>query len=271
MTTTAEQTSEKWIDDFLAVMHLCEEDSHDLCVSLRNMDGAVPIGVPTLKSRWEDLKLFTEVGEISEWPLNSVMALPVATVNGFPTGDYVFERVRSIQTKEARAIGATLYSQKMIMHERIYCSSAGQATSGMAPFALFGKKWVLASNSIGAHLPPEGLNHTISLVSNLSLTMRYEWSVWIGFSSGPRVRFITDPTGAMHIFKLRDAAPGRARRSALRNWVVDHHRKKRSDPDAEILIRRHLRGETAFTWNGMRCLIQPPAFDTERLAERTSK
>lgn len=97
--------------------------------------------------------------------------------------------------------------------------------------------------------------------------------MWLGHNSGPRVRFLTDPLGAREVFRLRDIPPGRDRRAALRHWVSAHARKRHPDMDGEARtwVRRHLRGATDFTWNGLRCRVQPDEYELEQIAAQASK
>lgn len=41
------------------------------------------------------------------------------------------------------------------------------------------------------------------------------------------------------------------------HWVSEHWRKKREDAKEEVRVREHLRGGTAFGWNGLECHIFP--------------
>jgi hypothetical protein len=114
-----------------------------------------------------------------------------------------------------------------------------------------------------------------NLMMGVQFTRRYEWAVLIGRGgNSPRLRVTTDPHGAMALFRSREVPEGKKRREALRNWVRQHMRKKRDDPDALIEVRRHLRGATCFRWNDLECEIVPAAFDrelNERLAAEKAK
>lgn len=90
----------------------------------------------------------------------------------------------------------------------------------------------------------------------------YEWTVKLGYEGYPSLLFVTDPIGAMEVFRLRDIPEGKGRRAALRNWVTQHWRKKRKDDDEAIIkVRKHLRGIETFHWNGLSCTISPSADD----------
>jgi hypothetical protein len=105
------------------------------------------------------------------------------------------------------------------------------------------------------------------LMCKLAFVRRYDWTVSLGHGDGPCVRFDTDPIGAREVFRLRDIPEGASRRAALRHWVAEHWRKRRSDPAEEAKVRAHLRGATEFTWNGLRCKIKPSEYDAERAAK----
>lgn len=83
------------------------------------------------------------------------------------------------------------------------------------------------------------------------------WTVGIGYVGGARIRFPTDPTGVLSMFRDRNKPDDGSRRPALLHWVSEHYRKSRVDPEAEILVREHLRGTRDFHWNGMICRVHP--------------
>lgn len=91
-----------------------------------------------------------------------------------------------------------------------------------------------------------------------------QWAVLIGVG-GPRLRFASDPTAILELFRLRDAPPGKKRRASLTHWVAEHHRKNRNDPGALIEVRKHLRGAADCSWNGMTVEIRPARRQLEAL------
>lgn len=105
----------------------------------------------------------------------------------------------------------------------------------------------------------EWIDHAI----RLQWSARYKWSVRLNFEGNLAVSFWTDPHGAKEAFRLRDIPNGKTRREALRHWVREHWRQKR-ESDGVALVREHLRGQTKFSWNGLRCEIKPSAFDLEK-------
>ncbi len=80
----------------------------------------------------------------------------------------------------------------------------------------------------------------------------------------PGISLFTDPTGIKEYFKFRDVPDGGKRRDALANWVSEHWRQKRDDPDVEVYVREHLRGKSEFTWHGLHSKIHVPAADVAR-------
>lgn len=124
-----------------------------------------------------------------------------------------------------------------------------------------GTRWM---NLAGPEMYPceEGLGH-LKVSTSLLLSKYLDWHAKIGFVGGLSVTFSTDPTGARELFKLRDIPAGKCRREALKNWVRAHWRKKRSNPDEASQVREHLRGQSKFTWNGLRVEIIPATAEIE--------
>jgi len=103
----------------------------------------------------------------------------------------------------------------------------------------------------------------IQALIGVQFGQRYHWSVELGYAGLPQIRIPTDPVGAREVFRLRDLPEGASRRTALRHWVRSHWRR-RSEGGDPVLVRDFLRGQTAFTWNGLRCSLRPSRFDLER-------
>jgi hypothetical protein len=139
--------------------------------------------------------------------------------------------------------------------------------------AWIGKHWVQASNRTmwEGDIPTkydakdnlDGTNN-VSLATSIALRHRYAWGVALGLENSPSVRFDTDPTGIKEVFKVRDLPEGRDRREALVNWVGEHWRQNRHDPDVEIYVRKHMRGALSFSWKNMQGEIIPAPYDLEQ-------
>lgn len=109
-------------------------------------------------------------------------------------------------------------------------------------------------------------SNRISLILSYRLTMRYEWQVSVGEPGGASAMFPVPRRACADLFATRDALPGRSRRSALRHFVEKHARRRPdTDGPSDVDVRRYLRGQTRFSWNGLECEIIPPAFDAEAI------
>jgi hypothetical protein len=259
-------------DNILTFLYLCAEDGrHRLSVPLKNMDGAVPIafGAAPRSATRHDLIVLPNDGAPALWPVDARVVFSAdrgrhADTDFWPLGTLQFGRMRSITTAEARRLGATRFSPRMVMDEMVVAKPDGEAVSAKVPAALMGGIW---QNAAPGTINAREVSEVIPAALGFALALRYEWTVWIGLGDGPRIRFLSDPLGAREVFRLRDLPPGRERRAALRHWVSAHTRAKRDDQDARAWVRRHMRGATDFDWNGMRCRIQPADFDVEQVAE----
>lgn len=90
------------------------------------------------------------------------------------------------------------------------------------------------------------------------------WHVVLGYDDAPGIRFASSPAGAIECFRLRDIPNGKSRRAALLHWVNAHWRRSLSAADeqsAVVEVRKHLRGQRSFSWNGLRCEIVPSPAD----------
>ena len=243
-------------DDLLTKLFLCEADRWRFAVAPRSLDGVIPLSMSweTYSGNANDLVIIKNKGRPAVWPLDIAVAF---WPEDKPSDMTVVHRLKTITTKDARMRGAAYFSPIMAVHSKLELLANGNAETGEAPFTFVNGAWIPAVTWL-----PSGLGHDryLHVLAGLALTMRYEWSVWLGYDAGPRVRFLSDPTGARAAFALRDVPPGRQRRAALRNWVEGHWRRKRGDLDDKAWITKHLRGATDFEWNGLKCKIQPPDF-----------
>lgn len=262
-------------DRLLTFMFLCEDETHRIAVSLKSMDGAIPLddgaGFDARSLERHEFLIPFNSGAPAVWPVDTKIVMDedrrdYPENDRWPAGTLGFYRTRTISTKDARLLGATRYSPKMVMNEMVAALPDGKTKSGGGPYALLGSKWIPAAPKAIQY--PPGRHDAIGVALGFSLAVRYEWTVWLGYADGPRIRFLSDPYGACEVFRLRDIPEGRQRRAALRHWVTQHWRKKRHDAEARSWIERHLRGTVDFTWNGLRCRIQPSEFEIEEIAAR---
>lgn len=107
-------------------------------------------------------------------------------------------------------------------------------------------------------------NERIQILMGWQFQNYYNWKVYVGWEGEIGITFATDPIGAREIFRLRDIPNGKKRRTALRNWIKEHYRKKRNDPTEKNKVIKHLRGATEFNWNGFKCKIIPSEYDLKQ-------
>lgn len=259
MTQSIADEVESRINELLMFLHLCEDDRHTAGALLKEMDGAVPL---LMFEQTRNLGFFQNDGAPALWPVDVGLVLPASA--DAAAGSLQFSRFRTIGTKEARMRGAVRFSPQMVIDSVVIAQPNGKSTSGAGIYSRLLGQWQDAR--AGRTGLPDNWRERVELGLGMALTMRYEWSVWLGHGAGPRVRFITDPLGVREIFRLRDLPPGRERRAALRHWVTAHWRAKRSEAADRAWVRRHLRGAEDFIWQDLRCRVSPPAFDVEQLA-----
>lgn len=204
------------------------------------------------------------------WPIDVCLINPNS-----PTGGLQVYRYTSINPRDVRGI-AHRVSPHMLRLD-IGADDGGKFITARTIISHLGGRWVEANtralhggttrSPIYKHEKnePSGFANAGGLAIAIALNQRYEWAVNVGFSNTPSVRIATDPTGMKELFRLRDVLPGRDRRDALMNWVSDHWRQNRHDPDVEIYVRKHMRGSTQFDWRGFNCEIVPARFDMEQI------
>lgn len=186
-----------------------------------------------------------------------------------------FSRTTTVTPKQTRGY-ASKFSPFMVRIDHAQVLD-GQLVTAAGIYVWLGGEWVNAENrtiwsgrSAEVAIPdrsnvlPKVDRDKPRLASAIALRQRYEWAVALGLETSPSIRFATDPTGIKDIFRIRDLPEGRDRRDALMTWVTDHWRQDREDPDIETYVRKHLRGATAFTWQGMRGEIIPSQFDLDQ-------
>lgn len=115
----------------------------------------------------------------------------------------------------------------------------------------------------------EDIKANFQLSCAMQFNAEYSWNVRVLRDDGPGVSFYTDPLGAREAFRLRDVEEGKSRRSAIRNWVKEHWRKRRAEDDIKtVQVKKHLRGVQRFTWCGYTIEIAPPLMDLKEMQDR---
>lgn len=102
---------------------------------------------------------------------------------------------------------------------------------------------------------------TLFSLAGIQFNRPYMWHATFE-DEGASLSFPTDPAGARALLADRDKVG--SRRPALRNWVTQHWRQSRADPESELYVRKHMRGRTLIDWYGYKVAIEP---STDALAE----
>lgn len=114
------------------------------------------------------------------------------------------------------------------------------------------------------------LRHLMFAASE-AFSMRYEWQILIGREDSASLSMVASREAITEAFKLRDIPDGKTRRSALRNLVASHWRRRSTDAEMRDHVREHLRGQTKFTWHGLTCEVVPPKYDVERIGSKDAE
>lgn len=174
--------------------------------------------------------------------------------------------VRTIKLHEARGL-ADRFAREMVRVDLGLVFDGSLATHSMI-LAWLGGRWV---PTIAGSNTDEEIERLPSLAQSIALRQRYEWAVGVGLVGCPSIRFATDPTGMKELFAIRDLPEGKDRRAPLMNWVSDHWRRKRNDPELETYVRRNLRGSATFSWRGLDVEIMPAQFDLDELEKEKAR
>jgi hypothetical protein len=217
------------------------------------------------------------------WPIDVCLISDQRKTGKEDRFDFNLAHVRSASPRELRG-KARLFSKYMV--KNVACGMDGdfvngvKTTGGVAIYSAYiAGKWVQTRASVigvetaNRHADPipvrdwknddEGVAVMPALAIGVALRHRYEWAVSIGRDDGPSARVAVDPTAIKELFKFRDAPDGKLRRSSLMTWVSDHWRQTRKDADVEAYVRKHIRGNAAFKWEGLNVAILPPEYDLE--------
>lgn len=221
----------------------------------------------TLLRDADDWFIFSDVTPELVWPLRVG-----AILRNENTGGWLLNYARTVDQREVRG-KARLISPKMV-----YCIAAAIYPNGRVDcipeyYSWYNHRWVdanhnghIRSGGDEIMLPqPESTfsNNKVGSLLGVAFRHRYEWAVTISQPGGPSFRFATDPVGIKELFATRSKLGGK-RKVALRNWISDHWRKSRHDPEVETYVRKHLRGSQNFLWCGYECKWTPAQADIEQ-------
>lgn len=200
------------------------------------------------------------------WPMDT------AAIIETEGGGVRLVKVRTITPRECRG-SVTRFSPYMLRMDYAETIDRRMFTAA-GVYVWVGGKWAEANGHVRftakgireADTPMPADDAQIpSVMMGIALNQRYQWGVSLGRRGTPSIRFATDPTGIKEFFRFRDLPEGRDRRESLLNWVSDHWRQNRHDPDVEVYVRKHMRGSTHFGWADMLCTIRPAPYDMEKL------
>lgn len=142
------------------------------------------------------------------------------------------------------------------------------------PFSL-DKRFYIAKHHIAEFLKSDDcidILQSINMLISARMTMYYEWFVYIREtpkSVGFKIPIV--PESSKDVFSMRDIPEGKERRSAICNFVRQHYRSIKTDYDPgqrEVIVKKHLRGETKFNWRGLDVNIVPSEYDINRIRPR---
>ncbi|GAJ22337.1 unnamed protein product, partial [marine sediment metagenome] len=113
---------------------------------------------------------------------------------------------------------------------------------------------------------------TVNMAYQMALTNYYEWYVFIREhpdAVGIKVPIL--PESSKEIFQLRNIPEGQERKKAICNFVRQHYRTIKAaynEEERQVLVRKHLRGETKFNWRGLEVNIIPADYDIMKTRTR---
>ena len=255
------------VDDLVDIIGLQQSTMAGIHVSRLSstISNMVDLDVSHMVMDDDDFWLFKDCTPGVMWPIK------VGFAGKTGAGVWNFVNARSVTPKEVRG-RVNITSKNMLLFDTVALHPNGRVIGIPEVFAYINNKWVSAERTgpvrsndyVGMAMPPDVKHSSLkaSAMLSLALRQRYEWSVSVREPSSASFRFSTDAQGVRAMVSERDKGVN-GRRSALRNWVVDHWRQSRSDTDSEIYVRKHLRGGEAFTWRGYECRWSPAMFDVE--------
>lgn len=173
-----------------------------------------------------------------------------------------FTKITKISPKEARGkvtnILPNIFKLNLLFGENNHLSG------GYVYRAYTGNGWMNIDNRQTTKMIPATKKESDALTMSVSIefTNRYYWRASIGLSPEFMISFHITNDEIKELFNDREKAQGKQRKDALRNWISRHKRKIAENNYTDV--RRHLRGQTDFFWNGYYVKIMPSKFDLEQ-------
>lgn len=202
------------------------------------------------------------------WPLSDAFAIN-------SSGELFLSYTRTAPAKEVRSI-ARILAPHLVKVQHINLNEFDVVTETSANyFARVNRRWlnVLAptksiGNAVHGSAGVRDATEGVHVAVYRALRRRYEWSAIFNFPSGISLRFGCDPKGALRLFNDRDRdrtnLDAEIRRKALLHWVRRHWRKSNTEQET-VDVRKHLRGVTDISWQGMDVQLVPAQYDLETL------
>lgn len=108
----------------------------------------------------------------------------------------------------------------------------------------------------------------ISMAYQVSMTLYYEWTIYIKEYDGIGLIIPIDPMILNEIYHTSIMNLDDKKR--MIHFVRDHYRRKinKSNEDYSIYVRKYLRGENKFNYRGFYAEIIPPKYDLNRVTTR---
>ena len=170
-------------------------------------------------------------------------------------------RYRLLSAKEKRGLYFAGFPAVEAVYGHIH--ENGTFNTGKVMYVRRGQKWLVAPGRANPMAPLYIAENTqnVRCIFGVIFRQYFKWTVTLGYEGFPHISLTCTPEGAREVFRLSDLPEGKMRRSAIRHWVSEHSRRKKSDPNEFVKVLDYLRGETVFTWNGLRCSIKPSTSD----------
>jgi hypothetical protein len=272
------------IENVVMWMSLAKPKTHGFGgVPLRYFDGALPVLTSTTPAGADDRFLIPMDATLDDvgGRLDQSALFPFTDEPGAPAGtQFMMQRWQEVRNRRRLPgwiPGGVRFGPLPVIECAFGCVNAsGKGVTGTRYLQARGRSPFTRSDGGTGYitnfvdvLPDGGSGPELFRVQRqaclgLQFVRPFTWWVRLAIDAGPAVSIPTDPSGAAEVFKLRDVPPGKKRRSALLHWVRGHWRMDRSG-DGLHEVRKHMRGQTVFTWNGMRCQLSPSDDDLREL------
>jgi hypothetical protein len=122
---------------------------------------------------------------------------------------------------------------------------------------------IMASGDIYSCTDGKEAINGLEVSFGMQFMMPVQWIIGLTIESGPEIRIPSTPQQILQLLKLRDIPSGQKRRNALIHWVCGHSRHSRTDPEAAVEVRKHLRGARTAAAGELKFSITESVCDAE--------